>query len=277
MNVDPVTNKPIPPDAIQRILYITPKLHIYAIPPITSNKGFNAASWTTDPKSQIFTARLRIIETAIPKKGGPDAGEDVSVTILLEDPSTGALFAAAPYTHPSTVEQASDSSRFFAVRVVGDGGRKATLGRGFEERPEAFDFGVALQDARRTLHMDGPPTGVGAAAGARGAGGKKMQEKEEVKRDLSLKQGEMITISIGGKGRRTLADKSEASSSGGNPFALPPPPSHGKSANSLAFLPPPPSTADAKAELAQTKGKDNNTRLSAADLGFDDGEFGEFQ
>jgi hypothetical protein len=276
MNVDPVTNKPLPADAIQRILYITPKIHIYAIPPITSTRGFNAASWTADPKSLIFTARLRVIETAIPKKGGPDAGEDVSVTILLEDPSTGALFAAAPFTHPSTVEQASDSSRFFALRVVGDGGRKATLGIGFEERPDAFDFNIALQDAKRTLHMDGPTTGAGAASGPRG-GGKKVPEKEEVKRDLSLKDGEMITISIGGKGRRSLAAKSESSSGNTNPFALPPPPVHGKSTNMAAFLPPPPSADSSNTGIDQTKGEGVDSGPSAAELGFDDGEFGEFQ
>jgi len=256
MDVDPITNKPVPADAIQRVLYITPRLHVYAIPPITSTRGFNAAGWTADPKSQIFTARLRIIETAVPKKNDTSAGEDVSVIILLEDPSSGALFAAAPYIHPTTVEQANDSARFFALRVVGDGGRKATLGIGFEERPEAFDFGVVLQDVRRSLHMDIP----GAISGAK-TGGKKVPEKEEPKRDLSLKEGEMITINIGGRSRRRLAEETVSASGSSNPFALAPPPV----------------TASASANSTQKHGKSIDSGPSAADLGFDDGEFGEFQ
>src|SRR6266480_184622 len=165
MEADPVTGAAIPPEAIQRILHISPNVHIYRIPPITSTKGFAASSWTQNPADQIFTARLRVIETAIPPppSATQDTAEKVSVHILLEDARTGELFAAAPYTHPSAVEQASDSSRFFAVRVVGNGGKmKATLGIGFEERPDAFDFSVALQDVRRTLGLEGPASGANA-------------------------------------------------------------------------------------------------------------------
>ena len=47
--------------------------------------------------------------------------------------------------------QALGSSRFFALRVVGEGGMKATLGIGFEERSDAFDFNTTLQDVRKLL------------------------------------------------------------------------------------------------------------------------------
>lgn len=47
--------------------------------------------------------------------------------------------------------QALGSSRFFALRVVGEGGMKATLGIGFEERADAFDFNTTLQDVRKLL------------------------------------------------------------------------------------------------------------------------------
>jgi hypothetical protein len=153
MNVDPLTGKPLPSTAIQRILYLAPKVHIYQIPPATSTKGYQASTWTADNnKLQIFTARLRVVETSIPsneeQQSNDDAEEKVTTTLLLEDPKTGDLFAAAPYTSERTVEQALDSSRFFAITVVGEG-RKAILGMGFEERSEAFDFSIALQDARR--------------------------------------------------------------------------------------------------------------------------------
>ena len=138
-SINPSTGQPLPPDAIQRVLFIASKVHNYQIPPLTSTKGYNAAAWTADNNArQIFTARLRIIETAIP---APDGSELVTTDILLEDPSNGQLFAAAPYTTPAVVEQVLDSSRFFAVMVQGEGGRKAILGVGFEERSEAiFQF-----------------------------------------------------------------------------------------------------------------------------------------
>ena len=146
---DPTT---LPPDAIQRVLFIASSVHIYALPPLTTTKGYHAASWTANSNSrEIFVARLRILETAIPHPDG--SGESLSTEILLEDPANGQLFAAAPYKDAGAVEAALDSARFFAVRVVGDGGRKAVLGIGFEERTEAIDFGIALQEARKVQSL----------------------------------------------------------------------------------------------------------------------------
>ena len=299
METDPVTGTPIPPEAIQRILHISPKVHIYRIPPITSTKGFSAASWTQNPADQIFTARLRVIETAIPPPSSAtqDIPEKVSVHILLEDARTGELFAAAPYTHPSAVEQASDSSRFFAVRVVGNGGKmKATLGIGFEERPDAFDFSVALQDVRRTLGLEVTASTanvgrrMGPQRGGRGAPPPPPKKEElEAKRDFSLKEGEMITINIGGKGRRTSAKVTDDTSPGGmqnsgaSLFSIPPPPSAASmKSGAMPFLPPPPSAADVKAGMKGQQSftqqeMSSNTQPTAEELGFDDGEFGEFQ
>ncbi|KAI5303686.1 hypothetical protein KEM56_007297 [Ascosphaera pollenicola] len=180
--VDPATNEALPSDAIQRVLFICHPVHVYAIPPLKSMKGHKAADWTGPSQDaaadgngngkEIFVARLRVMETAIPvpaqtspRNGsfadspfaagasavGKETTEKMKTDILLEDPSTGALFAAAPYTSASAVEQTIDSSRFFALRVVGDGGRKAMLGIGFEDRSQSFDFGVTLQDARKVL------------------------------------------------------------------------------------------------------------------------------
>jgi hypothetical protein len=301
MDKDPITGKPYPPDAIQRVLYVTQKVHIYRIPPITSTKGFNAATWTQNPKDLLFTSRLRILETAIPPPASfPDSPEKVSTTILLEDPKSGELFAASPYTSPAVVEQALDSSRFFAIRVVGDGGMKATLGLGFEERPEAFDFGVCLQDVRKVLDMDGQPVqkGVRKAVGASGKA-PVPTPSSDIKRDYSLKEGETIKINIGGKMTRNRKSGGEGEDAGGHsssPFAIPPPPG-GKSTSSFSipppsnsvgggsmpFLPPPPGAADIKAGRRRHPSSSSNElapaqkQPSAADLGFDDGEFGEFQ
>ena len=264
--IDPATGKSLPADAIQRILFIAPAVHVYNIPPLTSTKGYVAASWTADNnKRQIFTARLRILETAIPT---PNNEETVKADILLEDPKTGQLFAAAPYTVPSVIEQVLDSSRFFAIRVQGEGGRKAVLGIGFEERSEAFDFSVSLQEVRKTLGIEDN----GKSGGIRAT---KEPEKAAEKKDFSLKEGETITVSIGGKGKgRRTSGKSENTSSDIGSFSLPPPPGGGSGAS---FLPPPPSAEEVRKQKRLSQNFEPTPPGSIEDQGFDDGEFGEFQ
>lgn len=235
---DPTTGRALPPDSIQRILFVAPKVHVYNIPPLTSMRGHVAASWTTDASRHIFTARLRIIETST------DTTDTIKVDAVLEDAASGQLFAAAPYTDPAVVEPAVDSSRFFAVTVRDENNRKAVLGIGFEERSDAFDFAVALQAARKALGWEGSGSGAAAAE----------KKQEEAPKDYSLKEGQTITVNLGGASRRKQRDESAEefkpeSGAGGGGFALPPPPS----------------AQDVKAK-----------RRSLMDLGFDDGQFGEF-
>lgn len=273
--IDPITGRPLASDAIQRILFIAPKVHVYNIPPMVPGKGHVAAGWTADGnKRQIFTARLRVLETAEAVPGGESEDEEkVKTDVVLEDASTGQLFAAAPYTTAAVVEPVSDSSRFFAVRVQDEAGRKASLGIGFEERSDAFDFSVALQEARKSLGWEQPQLN------ATGGGPKKAADrKEEEKRDYSLKEGETITVNLPGRfGRRRpeAGDSSSGSTSEGgsaplSSFSLPPPPSSASSSRGPGILPPPPSAQSSKAHTHQ-RGKP-----SAADLGFDDGQNGEF-
>ena len=267
-----MTTPSLPPEAIQRVLFISPSVHVYQIPPLTSTKGYLAASWTENNNSrQIFTARLRILETAIPLLDG--TGESLSTEILLEDPSTGDLFAAAPYTEVSAVESALDSSRFFAVRVQGEGGRKAVLGVGFEERSEAIDFGIALQEVRKVWGLEET-----AGKDKRTVG----KEKETVKRDFSLKEGEMIHVDLGIKGRsksHAEGDKDETKANKAL-FSIAPPPGpyveKGGGGGGSALLPPPPSASDVKTERRRSRNMQPVVK-KAEDLGFDDGEFGEFQ
>ena len=285
--IDPATGQPLAADAIQRVLFIGRAVHVYNIPPLTSTKGYTAADWTVDPARHIFTARLRLIETATPQPGGEDT---VKADVVLEDGSTGQLFAAAPYASADVVEPALDSSRFFALRVRDPSGRRAVLGIGFEERPDAFDFSVALQEVRKTLGLErgmGRVAGSGrpeAAAAAEGPSAAKTEEK----RDYSLKEGETITVSFGGSklGRRNRpAAETSASASGGgglSSFSLPPPPS-GSGARSSSggggggfSLPPPPSGPSTRSPPASSSSARDDKKKSAAELGFDDGQFGEF-
>ncbi|KAK3678055.1 hypothetical protein LTR78_002150 [Recurvomyces mirabilis] len=249
--IDPATGRTLPESdtSYQRILFVTPTLHVYGIPPLSSNRGFSAGTWTspTQPTAQeIFTGRLRIVETT--------AETGIKVDIVIEDPNTGDLFAAAPYTSQAVVQQANDSSRFFAVRVQGEGGMKATLGIGFEDRSPAFDFSIALTEARKVLGFE--------AASSTGTKGGAMLEQEN-KQDFSLKEGEKIHIQVGSKGRRAVpTNTGPASSDSSALFSIAPPPAGGKSDEALPAVAPPPQSAGGR---------------SAQELGFDDGEFGEFQ
>lgn len=300
--IDPITGQPLPANAIQRILFIGSQVHVYQIPPLTSTKGYTAATWTEDPKRHIFTARLRVLETGTDDDDS-DTKEKVKVDVILEDPASGQLFAAAPYNDPGVIEPALDSSRFFAVRVQDGQGRRAMIGIGFEERPDAFDFGVALQEARKTVGLEG-----GAASAQANKAKSKKEEEEKAaaeKRDYSLKEGETITINLGGSskfGRRSepgsgTSSPAPASTAG---FSLAPPPSASSftsSSNSSSgsgggfgfSLPPPPPpnrrTANRRSvgdpallgqQVQQQLQQEEQKKKSAAELGFDDGQFGEF-
>ncbi|KAL1888188.1 hypothetical protein Sste5346_009726 [Sporothrix stenoceras] len=300
--IDPVTGQPLPANAIQRILFIGPKVHVYQIPPLTSTKGYTAATWTEDPKRHIFTARLRVLETGVERdddNNSDESTEDVKVDVILEDPANGQLFAAAPYTEPSVIESALDSSRFFAVRVQDGQGRRAVLGIGFEERPDAFDFGVALQEARKTVRGFAEQTSAKAArqSASSTASAQSAAAAAADKKDYSLKDGETITINLGGSskfGRRSETSSTGSGSGGLGGFSLPPPPSSSSSsstssASSAFSLPPPPppnrrtanrrsvgdpSVLGLASRQQATQGDEH--KKSAAELGFDDGQFGEF-
>jgi len=269
------TSTTLASEAIQRVLFIASNVHIYQIPPLTSAKGYLAANWTASNTGarQIFTARLRIIETAIPHE---NESESLNTDILLEDPSTGELFAKAPYGDAKAVEPVLDSSRFFAVRIEGPTGERVILGLGFEERGEAIDFAGALQEARKVLGLEPRPKGKAAVS--------------EGRKDYGLKQGETIKVDLGNMKRARREEKSEESGPGGgggkeavlfSMKPLPPPQPYGESdgGGALPFLAPPPSAQEVWAEKRRSREFDPPPAQEtwAAKTGFDDGEFGDFQ
>ncbi|GAO49538.1 DUF1681-domain-containing protein [Saitoella complicata NRRL Y-17804] len=249
-------------DSYESVLFIAKEVSVYRIPPRQSSKGHKASDWDA-PRSFLWSGRLRVIERTPSSSSGPP-----TCVVLLEDPNTGELFAACPYTGPHSVEQVLDSSRYFVVTVE-DAGRRAWLGLGFSERSEAFDFNVALQDFAR--HSK-PVTSTPSASAA------KKDVPPPPPKDYSLKEGQTINISIGDKGRRSRPSKPSPSGSSGSTGAIP-------------FLPPPPSADQVRAQKAQNgsdllplppiarqvrEEPEIEVKDSAVDLGFDD-DFGEFQ
>lgn len=69
-----------------------------------------------------------------------------------QDGTSGELFAQVNYISPYTqVEPVLDSSRYFVLRVEGEGGKRAYIGMGFEERGDAFDFQVSKSTPAQCL------------------------------------------------------------------------------------------------------------------------------
>ncbi|RAO69803.1 uncharacterized protein BHQ10_005815 [Talaromyces amestolkiae] len=243
--INPATGEPLPADALQRVLFVTPLVHVYSVPPLTSMKGYSAAEWTvpnpqTGQTRQIFSARLRILETAIHDK--------VSADILLEDQQNGTLFAAAPLTDTNSVDYVTDSSRFFVLRVVGEG-RKALLGIGFEERSDAFDFGVALQEAKKILGIrDANSTEQQKPTQSSWQGNNSISSSSQSEdnaatttpKDYSLKPGQ--TISISSSRRRpaptTASNLESARDEEQALFSIAPPPPPGAATSFVNTTPP---------------------------------------
>ncbi|KIJ44287.1 hypothetical protein M422DRAFT_779381 [Sphaerobolus stellatus SS14] len=197
-------------DEIESVLYIAREISVFKVPPLSSNAGYRAVEWG-DLSQPLWKGRLRIIETS---KG---------VSIRLEDSQTGELFAVSPYDAlKPPVEAVLDSSRYFVLRVEDNTtGKKAYIGIGFAERPESFDFNVALQDyTKRYKASLNPPSPTSSTSSNVPAGPKV---------DYSLKEGETFSIKLNiGQKKSTSSDLGSGfsgSQTGGGFPLLPPPPS----------------------------------------------------
>lgn len=131
------------------------------------------------------------------------------------------LFAVCPIRPggPAAVEPTNDSSRYFALRLENAAGHVAYVGVGFNNREDAFDLKSALADHTKQLEveekgidvsLDGVAETLGlrpeALGGAGASGGL----------DLSLKDGQTMSIKIGGKlGGSSAPSSSSSSSTGG--------------------------------------------------------------
>lgn len=178
------------------------------------------------------------------------------------------------------------------------------LGIGFEDRADAVDFGICLQEARKVLGFEDRGDGGGGGGGRWGQGEKgKVKKTQE---DWRLKEGETIKIDVGGRGasgrRRRMngPENGDAAGSGigsgsteGDAKAAlfsikpPPPPPSPSASSAIPLLAPPPGASAVRAERRRSReivammGKPPNIEPKAEakieTAGFDDGEFGEFQ
>ena len=109
-------------------------------------------------------------------------------------PLADGLFASCPIQNAQTVESAIDSSRYFVLRLSDGKGRHALIGIGFNDRAQAFDFKVALQDWQNH-NQEG---GTGAPA----------SNLPESTSNYSIPQGGSIHVTFGGGGAKKKRDSS---------------------------------------------------------------------
>ena len=152
---------------------------LYVIPPRDNARGHVSGTWRYDD------CLCDTIACSI------EQDEEYLCVIRLTREDTGELFAMSriPRDVPveTVVEAACDSSRNFVIRVEDpETKRHAFLGLSFEERSVAMDFRMALaqeagRESRKQLHDAGEP----------------------VARDLTLKQGETMHLSMSTQGKTT--------------------------------------------------------------------------
>lgn len=154
-------------DDVERTLCQLPSCYVYKAPPRTSAEGYRASNF---PKDHMWTGKLKIVAK----------GREASIFLIDEN---NAVFAASPVTEGS-VERTVDSGRYFILKIVNPLGKHAYIGLAFNERNDAFDFNVALQEHKAECEREDQ-----AAAGITSALSSPM-------RDLSLKAGEKIKINV---------------------------------------------------------------------------------
>jgi len=158
-------------DDYEHILLVVRECFVYKIP-ARASAGYKAADWNVN--DFLWTGRLKIMSR----------GE--KCVIKLEDPSSGEIFATCPYVS-GAVEPVTDSSRYFVLRVDDGKGRHAFIGMGFQERADAFDFNVALQDHKKYINQK------------KEAAVLEQQYQNEPKKDYSLTSGQTIHVDLKNK------------------------------------------------------------------------------
>ena len=114
----------------ERTLVQLPQCHVFKIPTRRSADGHRASDW---PKEPTWSGKCKVIAK----------GKTAAVVLVDQNNAT---FAVCPVTDDSAVERVLDSGRYFVLRIQNAQGKHAFIGIAFNERNDAFDFNVALQE-----------------------------------------------------------------------------------------------------------------------------------
>ena len=183
--------------------------------------GYRAAGWN----NQVWYGKLQVMLR----------GERCVVEFIDDDDN---LFAKAPIRDdgPSAVEPVLDSSRYFVVRIEKNK-KKTYVGLGFQERSEALDFKIALQEYKKYLEEP------------------EEEDEDEEENDYSLAEGKTLHVDINLKSkkrrnhRKAVASNIDVDSNG----LIAPPPTEGRSRRTRRAAAPKKARAAAPAAPAETE------------------------
>lgn len=176
------------PEVIERVRCVINDAHVFKLPPLQAAGGWRGADWD----QEVWQGMVKVVERG-----------DLTV-VLLVDRNTGAIFAVCP-VKDGAVDRCVDSSRYFVVRVENANGRHMFIGMAFNERNDAFDFNISLEDSRKERELEKNPVELTTAPG----------------KDYRLKEGEKIKVKIGKTGSSGGSSKPRSKPSGGGGFLKP--------------------------------------------------------
>jgi len=184
-----------------------------------------ASEWT----NEVWAGTLKVVQR----------GKECAIQFI--DLKNGSLFAMA-IVKEGVVERTIDSSRYFVIKIEKQG-RHAFIGVAFNDRNEAFDFNVALQEFQKDVEREEMiEAGIPLSEGP--------------KLDLSLKDGEKIKVKVN-VGKSSSRSKKTGGAGGGFSGGL--------------LAPPPSDTTSNRTAAKRTPGgKPSSSVGSNSLLGFDD-------
>ncbi|GAX23797.1 hypothetical protein FisN_12Hh379 [Fistulifera solaris] len=132
--------------AARQKLMAADEVYVYKIPPMKGAGGHRADDW--DLANPLQTCNL-VVEMS-------------GNTLYLEFMHEGTLFAQSKMVldkekHLSIshfIQDVVDSSRYFAIKIQGVGGKEATIGFGFRDREKATDLRESLQYFQKSVNRE---------------------------------------------------------------------------------------------------------------------------
>ena len=205
-------------DVVEHTLVQIRNVHVFQVPRIVNSGGHRAA----DFQQEVWQGNLKIVEKKME-----------AAIFLLDGKDNSKIFAVCPIVDEGSVERCIDSSRYYVLKIKNQQGKHAFIGLAFDTRDQAFDFNVALQEYEKDKQREKDEK-EGKLVGNEGT-------SSQPSRDLSLKEGQKLSISLPGSSKKKRSPKTTSqSNTGGGLITLAPPPTDSTGENKFGSLVPPP-------------------------------------
>ena len=140
----------------QRLLHAD-EVYIYKIPPLAGSGGHRAEDWN-------LAAPLATTQLLVERRGDTLVFEFITketnkvFAVAIVDLSGGGDTGKTPHLPQRRMqhwlEPVVDSSRYFTLKISGQGGREATIGFGVRDRDVATDLREAVQHYERAMRRE---------------------------------------------------------------------------------------------------------------------------